>query len=235
MAITAIVEQPPVSDDKRRAVRWRMRLELPGSLDEGHANVIIHDLSTAGMLMETTSRLEVGQSITVALPEAENATARIVWQDDHLFGCRFDQPLPQVAISAAKLRNPASAPAAGIPTALADRPDKAPLSDRLIRLRQERGMSRAALSARTGFSKPSIWAWETGRTVPRRSNLLALAEALGLSVEQILKGDDRPTAQQQPATDRGADKLHAAIDVAKRQIASIAGVPEAKVHISIEF
>ncbi|WP_022683355.1 helix-turn-helix domain-containing protein [Sphingobium bisphenolivorans] len=233
MSISAIVEPPPASADQRQAVRWRMRLELPGSLDEGRANVIIHDLSTAGMLMETTSRLEVGQSITLSLPEAENATAQIVWQDDHLFGCRFEQPLPQVAISAAKLRNPAVSPAE--PPAASPSSQQSPLAERLSRLRQARGMSRTALSARTGFSKPSIWAWETGRTVPRRSNLLALAEAFGLNEEQLLRGDDLPTPPQPSPGGATADRLHAAIDEARRHIAAIAGVRESKVHISIEF
>src|SRR3546814_5082410 len=63
------------------------------------------------------------------------------------------------------------------------------LAGRLLRLRQERGLSRVELSNRTGFSKPSIWAWESGRTMPRRSNLIALADAFGISERELFAGE----------------------------------------------
>lgn len=227
MPISAIVDQPPASHDNRKDVRWRIRLELPGSLD-GSANVTIHDLSAAGMLVETNSQLEVGQSITVCLPNADDVTAQVVWRDERLFGCRFDEPLPAAAVSAAKLRSPAVAPTAMQQEALAER---------LLRLRRTSGFSRAALSVRTGFSKPSIWAWESGRTVPRRANLLVLAEVFGLTEQQLLLGDQAAAAEK--ALERKADHqpnaLRDAIEEARHKISSIADVPPSQVHISIDF
>lgn len=232
MTIAAVVEKTSASD-RRQDVRWRMRLELPGSHSMGHATVIIHDLSTAGMLIETKSQLEVGQSIAIALPEAEDAMAHIVWRNDHLFGCRFDHPLSQVAISAARLRNPISA-ADGPPLSSPD--GREALSERLMRLRRAKGMSQAALSIRTGFSKPSIWAWETGKTVPRRANMRVLAEVFGLTEQQLSlgEGDERAAALQNPI-DYPASSLRQAIEDARSQIASMAGVDRSKVRISIEF
>src|SRR3546814_10277212 len=82
--------------------------------------------------------------------------ATIVWRSEALAGCRFDRPLARAALSAAQLRNPL--PQDVDPAGVAAGSEM--LADRLRRLRQERGLSRVELSNRTGFSKPSIWAWE---------------------------------------------------------------------------
>ncbi|WP_030539233.1 helix-turn-helix domain-containing protein [Sphingobium sp. DC-2] len=227
MSISAIMEQPAVPGDKRKDVRWRIRLELPGSLDQG-TNVVIHDLSTAGMLIETEARLDIGQVVTVSLPEADNRAARVVWRDGALFGCRFEEPLPQAAVSATKLRSAVAAPPVEKEEALADR---------LLRLRRASGLSRAALSERTGFSKPSIWAWETGKTVPRRSNLLVLADIFGLTEQQLSRGEGTvmATAAPRQEPEQRSNTLHDAIDQARSRIAAIAGVEPSMVHISIDF
>lgn len=231
MTIATIVEKLQVSD-RRQDVRWCMRFELPGS-HTVEAKVIIHDLSTAGMLIETKSQLQVGQSIAIALPEAEDATARILWQNDRHFGCRFDQPLSQATISAARLRNPISA---ADRSSLSSFEERETLSERLLRLRRAKGMSQTALSARTGFSKPSIWAWETGKTVPRRANLRVLAEVFGLTEQQLYLGDEevRMDAPEND-TDYSAGRLHHVIEEARSQIAAMAGVTKSMVRISIDF
>src|SRR3546814_6347172 len=87
--------------------------------------------------------------------------ATIVWRSEALAGCRFDRPLARAALSAAQLRNPL--PQDVDPAGVAAGSEM--LADRLRRLRQERGLSRVELSNRTGFSKPSIWAWESGKTM----------------------------------------------------------------------
>ena len=229
MTIAAIVERATAVEERRQDIRWRMRLELPGLLKSGQANVIVHDLSTAGMLVETGSGLQIGQSISIDLPEAHNATAQVVWQNERLFGCRFDQPLSQAAVSATRLRNPPEKEQ--VPASPSG--EREALSDRLVRLRRAQGMSRAALSVRTGFSKPTIWAWETGKTVPRRANLLVLAEVLGLSAEQLVFGDG--STAEAAAKDYPTSRLRHAIAEARSGVALIAGVDESKVRISIEF
>ena len=234
MPIDAIVEQPSEADDKRGTTRWRIRLEVPGSLNDERANVVIHDISTAGMLIETRSKLEVGQDIAVSLPEAENVTANIVWQDEPLFGCRFDKPLPQAALSAARLRNPVRSSADPIAVEPQSRvPEMLPA--RLRRLRRERGLSRTALSERTGFSKPTLWAWETGKTTPRRTNLLILAEIFGLTEQQLLLGENIVQQTERTTAQSASERISAAVDLAKSQIAQIAGVDKSMVHIYIEY
>src|SRR3546814_4810890 len=96
-----------LADGARGAARMHMRLETSGSLG-GHqgSTVVIHNLSATGMLIETSSDLDIGQRIAVTLPEAPDCTATIVWRSEALAGCRFDRPLARAALSAAQLRNP---------------------------------------------------------------------------------------------------------------------------------
>ena len=99
------------------------------------------------------------------------------------------------------------------------------------------GLSRTALSEQTGFSKPTIWGWETGRTTPRRENLRILSAVFGLTEQQLLYGKGRPAVQE---TDRSGREAYARslkdiIDQSKTRIAEAAGVDRLKVHISIEF
>lgn len=226
MPIHAMIEQEKDAG-ARGAARMHMRLETLGSLDgqQGTA-VIIHNLSATGMLIETTSDLDIGQRIAVTLPEAPDCTATIVWRSEALAGCRFDRPLSRAALSAARLRNPL--PQDVDPASLAENDEM--LADRLRRLRQERGLSRVELSNRTGFSKPSIWAWESGKTMPRRSNLIALAEVFGLSERELLAGE--PASADAPGA---AKRLHALIETSREEIAMLAGVEPGKVRITIEY
>lgn len=229
MPIHAMIEQEKGADGSRAAVRMHMRLETSGSLDgdEG-TSVIIHNLSATGMLIETASNLDIGQRIAVTLPEMPDCTATIVWRSEALAGCRFDRPLSRAALSAARLRNPL--PQDVDPATVAA--DSELLADRLLRLRQERGLSRVELSNRTGFSKPSIWAWESGKTMPRRSNLIALADVFGVSERELLAGAPAAASAEPSAT---RNRLHALIETSREAIAMLAGVEPAKVRITIEY
>lgn len=229
MPIHAMIEQEKGADGSRAAVRMHMRLETSGSLDgdEG-TSVIIHNLSATGMLIETASNLDIGQRIAVTLPEMPDCTATIVWRSEALAGCRFDRPLSRAALSAAQLRNPL--PGDVDPARIPDGDEM--LAQRLLRLRKERGLSRAALSDLTGFSRPSIWAWESGKTVPRRSNLPALAEAFGISEQELLAGAPS-AAHGNPAA--SAQQMHALVRASREEIAALAGVEPAKVKITIEY
>ena len=229
MPIHAMIEQEKGADGARAATRVHMRLETSGSLGGRQGStVLIHNLSATGMLIETASDLDIGQRIAVSLPEAPDCTATIVWRSEALAGCRFDLPLSRAALSAAQLRNPLPQdvdPAGGAA-------DSEMLAERLLRLRQERGLSRVELSNRTGFSKPSIWAWENGKTMPRRSNLIALADAFGISERELLVGELAAASADPSLT---AKRLHALIETSRDEIALLAGVNPGAVRITIEY
>lgn len=121
---------------------------------------------------------------------------------------------------------------------------------RLRRLREQSGLSRSELAQRTGFSRPTIWAWESGKTQPRHNNLHTLAIALGISEVELVVGDapapfprDEPDALMPSAWQNGElpaglanqQRLRIMIYAAKLGIAALAGIKAQNVKISIEL
>ena len=84
----------------------RLKLSLDSSLAGSGVDVVIHDLSADGMLVETSASLRRGARLEVELPEAGATVAKVVWNSGDYFGCQFDKPIPKAALSAALLRNP---------------------------------------------------------------------------------------------------------------------------------
>lgn len=244
MSNQAISEPQESAEKQRRANRVSLLLEVAGSTDKEHVPVTVHNMSETGILIETQSMLTAGQKITIELPQAEAVSALVVWQSAPLFGCRFDQPLSRAALSAAQLRNPVPAAFnAPEPVRTVSQPQvQESLGHRLLRLRRSQGLSRASLSMRTGLSKPSIWAWETGRAAPRRDSLERLAEAFGIS-EAELRWGMIPAWEERLNGERTHDEsakvegslLGEVIEAAKADIAACAGVDKKNVKIRIEY
>ncbi|MDZ3832165.1 MAG: helix-turn-helix domain-containing protein [Sphingopyxis sp.] len=241
MAMRGTIEQGSPSTDERGAERLLLNLEVEGSIDSGGATtVLVHNLSVSGMLVETRSDLAMGQQIKVGLPETGEVSATIVWRSETLYGCRFDRPLPRAALSAARLRNPLPSdfdPALGD---IAAEEAREPLAARLRRLREERGLSLAGLASRAGLSKPSIWAWESGKTAPRIRSLQAIATALGVSDDELLmgrgpEGDSTGFADHGGGGGPGAPALQTVVETSRRRIAQAAGVDAGRVKVTIEL
>jgi transcriptional regulator with XRE-family HTH domain len=240
MVIHGTMVEPPAGEGQQRADRLRLNLAVEGAVAPGQGTeVIVHNLSVSGVLIETAADLMMGQDITIALPEAGDVVASVVWQSERLYGCRFRQPLPRAALSAARLRNPLPSDFDPADRAEADTDADAEetLGARLRRLRQARGLSLAGLAQAAGLSKPSIWAWENGTTAPRRTSLLALARALDVP-EQQLSGVAAMVglrASARAEADAESDMLKVEIAAARRRIALAAGVDAASVRIMIEL
>lgn len=240
MVIHGTMVEPPAGEGQQRADRLRLNLAVAGAVAPGQGTeVIVHNLSVSGVLIETAADLMMGQDIAIALPEAGDVVASVVWQSERLYGCRFRQPLPRAALSAARLRNPLPSDFDPADRAEADTEADAEetLGARLRRLRQARGLSLAGLAQAAGLSKPSIWAWENGTTAPRRTSLLALARALDVP-EQQLTGVAAMVglrASARAEADAESDMLRVEIAAARRRIALAAGVDAASVRIMIEL
>ncbi|MFA9201709.1 MAG: helix-turn-helix domain-containing protein [Cypionkella sp.] len=212
MTIQASLEEQP---DERGAVRRTLRLGVGGRLGDGTtASALVRNISASGMLLETATALGEGDAIAVALPEAGDCTARVVWSDAPLYGCRFAAPLPAAAVSAALLRGQPR----GTPSDDGGAEDE--FGTRLQRLRRERGMSLGDVAKRLGVSKPTVWAWEHGKSRPIERRLAAIAEALG-----VTPGGLEPA----PAA------LPEAVERSRREIARAYGVEPAQVRIMIEL
>ncbi|SCW47959.1 Helix-turn-helix domain-containing protein [Sphingobium faniae] len=245
MSINAILEPSENSENLREAQRLHIRIEAAGELEEGErATVTIHNLSASGILIETRSELAVGQKIRISLPETRPVPATVVWRSDSLYGCRFDHILSRAVLSAVQLCNPLPSEIDPASPPLAS-PDNEPLAARIFRLRRARGLSRAELAARTGISKPSIWSWETGKAVPRHSNITLLADVLNISEEELLTGEPvvlpvvhAPHGLEQPSSLEIDDEnlsVRTVIDASRKNIARAAGVDESCIRISIDY
>ena len=221
MALKAHLEQttgPNPREDARRHERRALFLEASGVLPCGlEANVIIHNISVAGLLLETEVPLGVDERLVLDLPEAGAVRAAIVWQSGLLYGCAFEQVLDEKALAAVQLRaDPAVAPMA---PALEAPPEL--LGPKLNRLRRERGLTLAQVAAVLGVSKPTVWAWEKGKARPLPDRIEAIAEVLGVNAKELEEriGDDQNSALVQDC---------------RLRIATAYGTHPSKVRIMIE-
>jgi hypothetical protein len=80
---------------------------LGSTLAGSGAEVMIHDLSVTGLLIETSQDLIGGEVLQVEIPGHGPTLAKVIWQSDNFFGCAFENGIPASAVSAALLRSPA--------------------------------------------------------------------------------------------------------------------------------
>jgi transcriptional regulator with XRE-family HTH domain len=202
----------PCPADGRGARRRLLHLGVSGRFGGADA-ATVHNLSASGLLIETATALAEGETIVVDLPECGARGATVVWADAPMHGCRFDHPLPAAVLSAAQLRS------AVRPVAAAAAAED--FGARFHRLRTERRLSLGDIARRLGVSKPTVWAWEHGKSRPVERRLAALAEALGVAPEGL-----------EPAAATGAPE---ALERGRREIAEAYGVEPARVRIMIEL
>ena len=62
------------------------------------------------------------------------------------------------------------------------------LGETLRDKRIERGMTQELVAESRGVSRQAVSKWESGKTDPSTANLLALADLLGVPVEDLLRG-----------------------------------------------
>lgn len=67
--------------------------------------VVVHDLSATGLLIEAVVDLQIGDRLGVEIPGAGPAEAVVVWASGSFFGCEFARRIPKAALSAAALRS----------------------------------------------------------------------------------------------------------------------------------
>lgn len=236
----------PSETERRSETRRHLLFATTARGDDGESQpVLVRDISARGLLLETEEGAVLDPSIAVNLPEAGDVEAHVIWQGDKLAGCRLDHHLSQATIDAVRAKGEAAhaeqiedAEEAGAPT---PRTAVRTLAARLKQLRIERELTRAELAERSGISTPSIWAWETGRTVPRLGSLETLAKGLGVAVSELQIGIG-PVLADAPALsfgESGGDlrtvRLTELVAASKAQIAALAGTTPERVTITIEL
>ena len=227
--------------ERRSEARRHLLFATTAVGDDGESQpVLVRDISARGLLLETEEGVTLDQVVSVNLPEAGEISAHVIWQGDKLAGCRLDDHLSQATIDAVRAKGAAAH--AEQPEADAPVPRSAArtLAARLKQLRIARDLTRAELAERSGISTPSIWAWETGRTVPRLGSLETLAKGLGVPVSELQIGAARDSAfPAMPVGDGGGDlhalRLSELVAASKAQIAALAGTVPERVSITIQL
>lgn len=220
MAIKAHLQ---TDNGQRTSPRRALMLATSGRLGDGaEANVTVHNISAAGLLLETALELSVGEALALDLPEAGPVDAVIVWRSEQLYGCAFEQALGSAALAAAQLRSqppPAplrleSGPSDGVGPAF---------GPKLHRLRRERGLTLADVADALGVSKPTVWAWEKGKARPVPERLTAIAEVLGVEPESLL--DSGPVGSE----------AHGLVEECRLRLAAALNCAPSAVRILIEL
>ena len=236
----------PSENERRSETRRHLLFATTARGGDGESQpVLVRDISARGLLLGTEEGVALDEVVAVGLPEAGDVEAHVIWQGDKLAWCRLDEHLSQATIDAVRAKGEAAH--AEQPERLGDSDAPAPrtaartLAARLKQLRLARDLTRAELAERSGISTPSIWAWETGRTVPRLGSLETLAKGLGVSVSELQIGASA-AAIDQPALaagEGGGDlrnaRLTELVAASKAQIAALAGTTPDRVTITIAF
>lgn len=209
-----------------RANRRRLLLKTQGALETGlSTQVLVHNVSATGLLLETADEMEIAETIDLSLPETGVVRASVVWASGRFYGCAFETPLSPAVLSAVQLRGAVQGADAESPSPVPPGPaviGGESLGERLHRLRKLRGLTQGELAAQLGVSKPTVWAWEQGRARPIEDRLEAIAEALGVTVAEL-----RPS--------RAVPGLSELITRCRDQIAAVVETTPEKVRIMIEL
>ena len=222
MTIDASLKSPRPTQVRRGSVRRKLRLDTVGKAPaRGSTPVEIHDLSTSGMLIETSVELAAGETIEIELPRTGPQIAKVIWTSGRFYGCRFAEPIPPAAVSAALLRSRPTDQSA----VSADAPEQAPpdFGSRLAELRAAKGLSLQDLADRLDVSRQAVWYWESGQRLPRAELFQKLAQMLDTSEHEVLA----PSAPNQAGAAPGWDEQF------KRSIAERLGVRPDQVSILV--
>ncbi len=76
-----------------------------------------------------------------------------------------------------------------------DRRSVMAISDKILNLRKERGLSQEAFAEMLGVSRQSVSRWESGAVVPDIDKIILLSELFGVSTDYLLKPDPISTPE----------------------------------------
>lgn len=83
-----------VAQEDRRAPRTRLTLPARLRASGGRAlQTVIHDLSISGFCAASINRMHEGQICWLTLPGMESFQAQVVWWEDRMVGCAFNELL----------------------------------------------------------------------------------------------------------------------------------------------
>ncbi len=99
--------KPIESSDERAAPRYRLLLQASaGTPETGVNDIVIHDLSATGFLIECQEALATGAELGLDLPGASLVTGDIVWSSGNFYGGEFRAPLTADILAQARSSSP---------------------------------------------------------------------------------------------------------------------------------
>lgn len=86
--------------------------------------------------------------------------------------------------------------------------------------RKAQGYTQAALAERLGITDRAISKWETGRSMPDSSIMLELCDLLGISVNELLSGEQLNMEEYQKMAEENLVLLHSMEEESNRKLLS---------------
>ena len=81
------------------------------------------------------------------------------------------------------------------------------LHERIYQLRKQKNMTQQDLADRLGVSRQAVSRWEMGTAKPEIESLAALAKIFGITVDELLTGE-QALAAEAPAAEKPKRRLH---------------------------
>ena len=194
----------------------RVRLGLHMAATASDAEVLVHNISATGLVLEGDIRLSLNDDFEVAFPHGETVAATVSWASQRLRGCLFRTPVSDEALGVAMLCNAVATDRAN------DQSGRESFGLRLHQFRLAKGLTQSQLARQLKVSEPSISHWETDKSRPKAGRMQMLAVILGVPMPELLGYDD-------------AETLRKLVDKAKEEIARAAGADVHNVRITIDM
>lgn len=70
------------------------------------------------------------------------------------------------------------------------------LSEKILALRMEQGLSQGDLAEKLEVSRQSVSKWETGQATPDLDKIIKLADLFGVTVDELVREEERPEPPQ---------------------------------------
>ena len=73
------------------------------------------------------------------------------------------------------------------------------ISEKILKLRKEKGLSQEAFAEKLGVSRQSVSKWESSGALPDIDKIIAMSELFGVSTDYLLKDEmTEPAVQEEP-------------------------------------
>ena len=93
------------------------------------------------------------------------------------------------------------------------------LGENIVRLRTQKNWSQGDLADALDISRQSVSKWETDASIPELDKLLKLSELFGVTLDELVRGEDAPKAET-AAPAAGSTRLFHAADFVRAGKAS---------------